>query len=185
MSFIHNIVEEDIRSGKYKEIVTRFPPEPNGYLHLGHAKALRADFGIADKFNGKCYVRMDDTNPVNEKLEYVTKINEDLKWMGYDTSLFTYASDYFDKMIKCAFIFIENGMAYVDDQTAEEIKQTRGSIIEPGIDSPYRNRSKEENYDLFQNMINGKYLPGTRVLRAKINMSDSNPCLVPTKYEIQ
>lgn len=183
MAFLYDIVSNDIT--RNKSVVTRFPPEPNGYLHLGHAKALSVDFGIAKDFNGKCILRMDDTNPLTEKHHYVDAIESDVKWLGYEPAELTYASDYFDKMITFALKLIETGDAYVDDQTNEQIHINRGSIKEPGTNSIYRTRSCEENLYLFTGMIDGKYPPSERVLRAKISMTDPNPIMRdPVLYRI-
>lgn len=176
-NFIREIVKEDLRTGKYRpeEIQTRFPPEPNGYLHIGHFKAICLDFGIAQEFGGKCNLRMDDTNPGKEDVEYVDGIQEDIKWLGYKwEGEVKYASDYFDKMYEYAVDMIKMGLAYVDDSNADEIRRCRGTLTEPGIESPYRNRSVEENLDLFQRMKNGEFGDGEKVLRAKIDMSSPN-----------
>ena len=175
--FIREIVNQDIASGKYKvgDIRTRFPPEPNGYLHIGHAKALWIDFGVARDYKGKTMLRMDDTNPVKEDVEYVDAIKEDIHWMGFDwEGDVRYASDYFEKMYEYAVLMIEKGLAYVDDQTADQIRETRGTLTEPGKDSPWRNRSVEENLDLFKRMRAGEFADGEKVLRAKIDMASPN-----------
>ena len=175
--FIREIVNQDIASGKYKvgDIRTRFPPEPNGYLHIGHAKALWIDFGVARDYKGKTMLRMDDTNPVKEDVEYVDAIKEDIHWMGFDwEGDVRYASDYFEKMYEYAVLMIEKGLAYVDDQTADQIRETRGTLTEPGKESPWRNRSVEENLDLFKRMRAGEFADGEKVLRAKIDMSSPN-----------
>ena len=175
--FIREIVNQDIASGKYKvgEIRTRFPPEPNGYLHIGHAKALWIDFGVARDYKGKTMLRMDDTNPVKEDVEYVDAIKEDIHWMGFDwEGDVRYASDYFEKMYEYAVLMIEKGLAYVDDQTADQIRETRGTLTEPGKESPWRNRSVEENLDLFKRMRAGEFADGEKVLRAKIDMASPN-----------
>ncbi|MBR6075911.1 MAG: glutamine--tRNA ligase/YqeY domain fusion protein [Victivallales bacterium] len=175
--FIREIVNQDIASGKYKvgDIRTRFPPEPNGYLHIGHAKALWIDFGVARDYKGKTMLRMDDTNPVKEDVEYVDAIKEDIHWMGFDwEGDVRYASDYFEKMYEYAVLMIEKGLAYVDDQTADQIRETRGTLTEPGKESPWRNRSVEENLDLFKRMRAGEFADGEKVLRAKIDMASPN-----------
>lgn len=186
--FIRAIVNEDIRSGKYtpEEIRTRFPPEPNGYLHIGHAKAICIDFGIAAEYGGKCYLRMDDTNPGKEEVEYVDAIEEDVHWLGFKWDGETkFASDYFQKMYDYAVILIEKGLAYVDDQSPEEMRINRGTLTKPGIESPWRNRSIEENLDLFARMKAGEFPDGSRVLRARIDMAAANLNLRdPVMYRI-
>ena len=175
--FIRDIVREDLASGKYTpdDIRTRFPPEPNGYLHIGHAKAICLDFGIAKEFGGKCNLRMDDTNPGKEDREYYDSIQEDIAWLGYEwDGEVKFASDYFPKMYEFAIILIKKGLAYVDDQSAEEIRATRGTPFEPGKESPWRNRSVEENLDLFERMKNGEFPNGSKTLRAKIDMANPN-----------
>ena len=175
-NFIHLQVEEDLKKGKNKQRVhTRFPPEPNGYLHIGHAKSICLNFGIAQKFNGKCNLRFDDTNPSKEETEYVESIMEDVHWLGFDWEdrLF-YASDYFEKLHQFAVQLINEGKAYVDDQDAETISAQKGTPTRPGTESPYRNRSVEENLDLFQRMTAGEFDEGSRVLRAKIDMNSPN-----------
>ncbi|MBB5335849.1 glutamine--tRNA ligase/YqeY domain fusion protein [Pectinatus brassicae] len=175
-NFIHNIIDEDLKEGKYAEgIHTRFPPEPNGYLHIGHAKSICINFGTAQKYSGLCNLRFDDTNPTKEDVEYVDSIQEDVKWLGFtwqDRKF--YASDYFDQLYGFAVKLIENGKAYVCDLTADEIRQYRGTLTETGKESPYRNRTVEENLTLFAQMKNGDFADGTRVLRAKIDMSSPN-----------
>src|SRR5690554_1348334 len=161
-NFIRNIVMEDLNSGKHKEIVTRFPPEPNGYLHIGHAKAITVDFEIAKEFNGKTYLRFDDTNPVKEDEEYVESIKEDVRWLGYQWDDLFFASDYFDEMYNRAVLLIKKGKAYVDDLSAEEIREYRGTLTEPGRESPYRNRSVEENLRLFEAMKRGEFPDGAK-----------------------
>jgi len=175
--FIHDIINGDLQSGKYKfgDIRTRFPPEPNGYLHIGHAKAICIDFGIAQEYGGKCNLRMDDTNPGKEDVEYVESIKEDINWLGYQwDGDVKFASDYFPKMLEYAKLMIQKGLAYVDDQTADQIRETRGTLTEPGKESPWRNRSIAENAELFERMINGEFADGEKVLRAKIDMSSPN-----------
>lgn len=187
-SFIHDIIDDDLRQGKNNRTVhTRFPPEPNGYLHIGHAKSICLNFGIAKEYNGLCNLRFDDTNPSKEDVEYVDSIQEDVKWLGYswDDRLF-YASDYFDKLYECAVNLIKAGKAYVDDLSAEEIREYRGTLTKPGKESPYRNRSIEENLDLFQRMKDGEFPDGSRVLRAIIDMSSPNINMRdPVLYRIQ
>lgn len=173
-NFIKTIISNDLESGKYKEIVTRFPPEPNGYLHIGHAKSIILNFGVADEFGGKTNLRFDDTNPVKEDTEYVESIKEDVKWLGYDWDNLFFASDYFDYMYEKAILLIKKGLAYVCDLTPEEIRDYRGTLTEPGKESPYRNRTIEENLQLFEEMKNGKYKDGEKVLRAKIDMASPN-----------
>ena len=173
--FIRDIVQADLDVKKYSQIVTRFPPEPNGYLHIGHAKSIALNFGIAQEFSGRCHLRFDDTNPTKEEQEYIDSIQADVRWLGYDwgTNLF-YASDYFERLYEWAEILIRNGDAYVDDQSQEEIRLTRGTLTEPGKNSPYRDRPVEENLDLFRRMKAGEFPNGARVLRARIDMSSGN-----------
>ena len=187
LDFIRAIVEEDLRAGKYQEIVTRFPPEPNGYLHIGHAKAICTDFGIAKQYGGRCHLRFDDTNPTKEDVEYVDSIQEDVRWLGFDWGKHLYyASDYFQQLHDYAVMLINAGKAYVDDSSAEEIRQMRGTLTEPGKESPYRTRSVEENLDLFARMKNGEFEDGSRVLRAKIDMASPNIVMRdPTLYRIR
>lgn len=173
-NFIEDIIVHDLETGKHDKIITRFPPEPNGYLHIGHAKAITINFGIAEKFGGECNLRFDDTNPSKEDVEYVESIKEDIKWLGYKWDRELYASDYFDKMYEKAVLLIKKGLAYVCDLSAEEISRTRGTLTTPGIESPYRNRSIEENLKLFTEMKEGKYADGEKVLRAKIDMASPN-----------
>ncbi len=175
LNFIEQIIEEDLKNGKHKQIYTRFPPEPNGYLHIGHAKSICLNFGLGEKYNGKTNLRFDDTNPVKEDVEYVDSIMEDIKWLGFNwENEAKYASDYFDQLFEWAVEFIKQGKAYIDDQTAEEISATRGTPTRPGIESPYRNRSVEENLDLFMRMKNGEFADGQKVLRAKTGMDSPN-----------
>lgn len=185
--FIRSLVREDIRTGRFGgRVHTRFPPEPNGYLHIGHAKAISIDFGIAEDFGGKCNLRFDDTNPVKEETEYVDGIMYDIHWLGYDWEerLF-YASDYFEQLYQYAVRLIQKGKAYVDDLTPDEIRQYRGTLTEPGVNSPYRGRSVEENLDLFERMRAGEFPDGARVLRAKIDMASGNINLRdPVMYRI-
>ncbi|MDP6396164.1 MAG: glutamine--tRNA ligase/YqeY domain fusion protein [Candidatus Marinimicrobia bacterium] len=174
--FIEQVIDEDLESGKYDgRVHTRFPPEPNGYLHIGHAKSICLNFGLAVQYNSYCNLRFDDTNPVREEEEYVKSIIEDVRWLGFDwEDRLYYASDYFQQLYDFACQLVESGDAYVDDQSAEEIRKTRGSLTEPGKESPYRNRSVEENLDLFKRMQSGEFPDGSRVLRAKIDMEANN-----------
>jgi glutaminyl-tRNA synthetase len=175
IDFIREMIEEDLREGRYSKVHTRFPPEPNGYLHIGHAKAICIDFGIAEDFGGLYNLRFDDTNPTKEEEEYVDSIINDVKWLGFDwEDRLYYASDYFDQLYTWAIKLIKAGKAYVDDLSAEEIREYRGTLIEPGKGSPYRDRSIEENLDLFERMKNGEFAEGKRVLRAKIDMASPN-----------
>ena len=175
MDFIREIVAADLAAGKNDgRIITRFPPEPNGYLHIGHSKAICLDFGIAAEFGGKCNLRFDDTNPTKEDTEYVESIISDVRWLGCEPANIFYASDYFDKMYECAVELIRRGLAYVCDLTSEEWEEYRGNLQTPGKESPYRNRSVAENLDLFERMKNGEFEDGTKVLRAKIDMASSN-----------
>jgi glutaminyl-tRNA synthetase len=173
-NFLRNIIKDDIESGKHKEIVTRFPPEPNGYLHIGHAKSIVINFGLADEFNGNTNLRFDDTNPTKEDQEYVDSIKEDVEWLGFEWDGLYFASNYFDEMYRLAVLLIKKEKAYVDDLTAEQIREYRGTLTQPGKESPYRERSIEENLDLFERMKNGEFENGTKVLRAKIDMSSPN-----------
>ncbi|MBQ2598891.1 MAG: glutamine--tRNA ligase/YqeY domain fusion protein [Bacteroidales bacterium] len=173
-NFLEEIIEADLAAGKYDSIITRFPPEPNGYLHLGHAKSLCINFGLAQKYGGKTNLRYDDTNPTKEDVEYVDAIKEDIKWLGFQWAEERYASDYFDQLYEWAEQLIQRGLAYVDDQTLEEIRANRGTVETPGTDSPWRNRSVEENLRLFREMKAGKYPDGAKVLRAKIDMAHPN-----------
>ena len=174
-NFIHEIIEKDLESQKYGEkVYTRFPPEPNGYLHIGHAKSICLNFSTAAKYGGKCNLRYDDTNPVKEDVEYVDSIEQDVKWLGFEWDERLWASDYFDKMYEAAVELIKKGKAFVCDLTGEEIREYRGTLKEPGKESPYRNRSVEENLQLFEEMKAGKYADGEKVLRAKIDMSSPN-----------
>src|SRR3989441_1193896 len=173
--FIRDIVQADLDSRKYSQIVTRFPPEPNGYLHIGHAKSIALNFGIAQEFAGRCHLRFDDTNPTKEEQEYIDSIQADVHWLGYDwgSNLF-YASDYFERLYEWAEVLIRNGDAYVDDQSQEQIRLTRGTLTEAGKNSPFRERSIAENLDLFRRMRAGEFPNGARVLRAKIDMASGN-----------
>src|SRR6201993_5498889 len=173
--FIRDIVQADLDAKRSTQIVTRFPPEPNGYLHIGHAKSIALNFGIAQEFSGRCHLRFDDTNPTKEEQEYIDSIQADVHWLGYDwgAHLF-FASDYFERLYEWAEILIRNGDAYVDDQSQEEIRLTRGTLTEPGKNSPFRDRPVEENLDLFSRMKAGEFADGSRVLRAKIDMASPN-----------
>ncbi len=173
--FIRDIVRADLASGRHKTIVTRFPPEPNGYLHIGHAKSICLNFGIAEEFAGRCHLRFDDTNPTKEEQEYIDAIERDVRWLGFDWGEHLYhASDYFEQLYEWAEYLIRAGKAYVDDQTQEETRLTRGTLTEAGTESPYRDRSVEENLDLFRRMRAGEFPNGARVLRAKIDMASGN-----------
>ncbi|MFX0549497.1 glutamine--tRNA ligase/YqeY domain fusion protein [Hathewaya histolytica] len=173
-NFIKNIIKEDLASGKHKEIITRFPPEPNGYLHVGHAKSIVLNFELAKEYSGRANLRFDDTNPIKEDTEYVDAIKKDIEWLGYNWNELHFASNYFDEMYQRAILLIKKQKAYVCELTAEEIKEYRGTLTEPGKESPYRNRSIEENLDLFERMAKGEFKDGEKVLRAKIDMSSSN-----------
>lgn len=173
-NFIEEAIEKDLADGVYSHVQTRFPPEPNGYLHVGHAKAICIDFGNAEKYHGTCNLRLDDTNPSKEDVEYVDAIMEDIKWLGFKWDKVLYASDYFDDIYECAVKLIKLGKAYVDDSTADEIRRYRGTLTEPGKESPYRNRSIEENLELFKRMTDGEFENGAKVLRAKIDMASPN-----------
>ncbi|MCD7951971.1 MAG: glutamine--tRNA ligase/YqeY domain fusion protein [Synergistaceae bacterium] len=173
-NFIEEIITKDLENGTVNEVVTRFPPEPNGYLHIGHAKSICLNFGMAAQFGGRCNLRFDDTNPAKEETEYVEAIMEDVKWLGFEWAELRYASDYFEQFYKWALDLIKAGKAYVDDQNAEEIRANRGTLTKPGADSPYRDRSVEENLELFAKMTAGEFEEGSHVLRAKIDMASSN-----------
>lgn len=173
-NFIEDIIDNDLESGKVSTVCTRFPPEPNGYLHIGHAKSLCINFGLAQKYNGKCNLRFDDTNPSKEDQEYVESIKKDIEWLGFKWDKLLFASDYFDVMFDCAVKLINKGLAYVSDETADEIRERRGTLTEPGVESPYRNRTVEENLQLFYDMRDGKFPDGSKVLRAKIDMASAN-----------
>jgi glutaminyl-tRNA synthetase len=173
--FIRDIVQADLESGRHKSVVTRFPPEPNGYLHIGHAKSIGLNFGLAEEFGGRCHLRFDDTNPVKEEQEYIDAIKEDVHWLGYDWGTHLhYASDYFEQLYDWAELLIRDGKAYVDDQSPEAMRAARGTLTEPGRNSPFRDRSVEENLDLFRRMRAGEFPNGARVLRAKIDMASGN-----------
>lgn len=173
-NFIHDFIDEDLASGVKSRVQTRFPPEPNGYLHIGHAKALCIDFSTAEKYKGICNLRFDDTNPSREDVEYIDAIKEDIKWLGFHWDNVFFASSYFDFVYDCAIKLIKDGKAYVDDLSADEIREYRGTLTEPGRESPYRNRSVEENLNLFKRMTDGEFGNGEKVLRAKIDMSSPN-----------
>ena len=173
-NFIQEAIDKDLEEGHYDHVQTRFPPEPNGYLHIGHAKAICIDFGMAEQYNGKCNLRLDDTNPTKEDVEYVDSIMEDIKWLGFEWDNVYYASDYFDEIHRAAIELIKKGKAFVCDLSADEIREYRGTLTEPGKNSPYRERSIEENLDLFMRMTNGEFPDGSKVLRAKIDMASPN-----------
>ena len=173
-NFIHDIIDEELRDGVNTRVQTRFPPEPNGYLHIGHAKAICIDFTTAMKYGGVCNLRLDDTNPSKEDIEYVESIKEDIEWLGFKWEKCLYASSYFDFLYECAIKLIKDGKAYVDDLSAEEMREYRGTLTEPGKNSPYRDRSVEENLDLFRRMTEGEFPDGAKVLRAKIDMASPN-----------
>lgn len=173
LNFLEEIIEESIAKGETR-VQTRFPPEPNGYLHIGHAKSICINFGLAKKYGGKCNLRFDDTNPVKEDVEYVDSIKRDIQWLGFDWAVERYASDYFDQLYDWAIVLIKKGLAYVDDQTQEQIRENRGTVSVPGTPSPWRDRSVEENLDLFVRMKNGEFPDGAKVLRAKIDMAHPN-----------
>lgn len=173
-NFIHDFIDEDLKEGVYSRVQTRFPPEPNGYLHIGHAKAICINFGVKNKYNGICNLRLDDTNPTKEDTEYVEAIEEDIKWLGFDYDNVYYASDYFDFLYECAIKLIKKGKAYVCELTPEEMREYRGTLTEPGKNSPYRDRSVEENLDLFERMAKGEFEAGSKVLRAKVDMASPN-----------
>lgn len=189
LNFIEQIVEEDLKSGKHGgAIQTRFPPEPNGYLHIGHAKAITVSFGIAENYNGKCNLRFDDTNPTTEETEYVDSIKNDVRWLGYEWDGEYFASDYFGQLYEFAIELIKKGLAYVDDSSPEEISEMKGTPNKPGVESPYRNRPVEENLELFEGMKNGDFPDGSRVLRAKVDMTSPNmhmrdPIIYRIKHE--
>ena len=174
-NFIEQIIEKDLEEGVYDTVHTRFPPEPNGYLHIGHAKSILLNYGLAEKYNGRFNMRFDDTNPTKEKNEFVESIKADVEWLGadYEDRLF-FASNYFDEMYECAVKLIKKGKAYVSELTAEEMREYRGTLTEPGREDPNRNRGIEENLILFEEMKNGKYADGEKTLRAKIDMTSPN-----------
>ncbi len=173
-NFIYDFIDEDLAEGVYNRVQTRFPPEPNGYLHIGHAKAICIDFGTAEKYGGKCNLRLDDTNPTKEDVEYVDAIKEDISWLGFNWDNVYYASDYFDFIYECALRLIDKGLAYVDESTPEQIREMRGTLTEAGVESPYRNRPIEESREMFARMTAGEFSEGAMVLRAKIDMASSN-----------
>ncbi|WP_298273079.1 glutamine--tRNA ligase/YqeY domain fusion protein [Geobacter sp.] len=185
-NFLRNIIQEDLQSGKHETIVTRFPPEPNGYLHIGHAKSICLNFGLAKEFGGRCHLRFDDTNPVKEETEYIESIKESVRWLGFDWGRHLYyASDYFEQLYQWAERLILQGKAYVDDLSADEIRELRGTLTEPGKESPYRGRTVEENLGLFRRMRAGEFPDGAKVLRAKIDMASPNMNLRdPVMYRI-
>jgi len=186
LNFLEEIIEQHLAEGKYEYIHTRFPPEPNGYLHIGHASSIHLNFGLAKKYNGKCNLRFDDTNPTTEETEYVESIKNDIRWLGYNWDNEFYASDYFETLYGFAVRLIEKGLAYVDDSTSEEIAAMKGNLNEPGKNSPYRDRSVEENLRLFEEMRAGKYKDGEKVLRAKIDMAHPNLLMRdPIMYRIK
>jgi len=185
-NFLEEIIEEDLKNGKYTSIVTRFPPEPNGYLHIGHATSICLNFGLTKKYGGYTNLRFDDTNPTTEETEYVQSITEDVRWLGFEWKNELYASDYFPQLYAFAITLIKKGLAYVDDSTSEEIANMKGTPTEPGSDSPYRNRSVEENLDLFEKMKKGDFPDGSKTLRAKIDMAHVNMLMRdPVMYRIK
>ncbi|HNK28993.1 MAG TPA: glutamine--tRNA ligase, partial [Ferruginibacter sp.] len=186
LNFIEEIIEEDLKNGKYKSILTRFPPEPNGYLHIGHAKSICLNFGLGIKYGGKTNLRFDDTNPVTEDTEYVDSIKDDIRWLGFEWANEFYASDYFDTLYEYAVKLIGKGLAYVDDSSSDEIAALKGTPTEPGKDNRYRSRTIEENLQLFADMKAGKYQDGEKVLRAKIDMAHPNMLMRdPILYRIK
>ena len=174
IDFIRERIRADLQSGKCKQVVTRFPPEPNGYLHIGHAKAITLSFGVAQEFGGRCHLRMDDTNPEAEDQEYVDAIEQDVRWLGFQWDAMFYAADYFDQLYAWAELLVQKGLAYVDDQDADAISRTRGTLVSPGQDSPFRTRTPKENLDLLRRMRTGEFPDGSRVLRARIDMAHPN-----------
>lgn len=185
LNFIEEIIENDLASGRCTSVLTRFPPEPNGYLHIGHAKSICLNFGLAKKYGGKTNIRFDDTNPTKEDVEYVDSIKEDVKWLGFEWANEFYASDYFEQLYEWACVLVRKGLAYVDDQSQEEIRAGRGTVGTPGVNSPYRDRSVEENLTLFRQMREGRFKEGEKVLRAKIDMAHPNMLLRdPLMYRI-
>ena len=185
-NFIEEIIEEDLKNHKYTQIITRFPPEPNGYLHIGHASSICLNFGLTKKFGGYTNLRFDDTNPVTEETEYVESIKEDVKWLGFEWGNELYASDYFETLYKYAIQLIQEGLAYVDDSSSEEIASLKGTPTEPGKNSPFRDRSVEENLEFFTKMKAGVFPDGTKTLRAKIDMAHPNMLMRdPVLYRIK
>ena len=184
--FIRTRIDEDLKSGRYGEVITRLPPEPNGYPHIGHVKAFLLSFGVAQEYGGRCHLRFDDTNPLKEETTFVNAIKEDLHWVGIDWGEYEfYASDYYQALYDMAVTLVKKGVAYVDDLSAEEIREYRGTLTEPGKNSPYRDRGVEENLELFERMKNGEFEDGKRVLRAKIDMASPNINLRdPVMYRI-
>src|SRR5678815_4664143 len=174
LNFLEEIIEQDLANGRYKSIITRFPPEPNGYLHLGHASSICLNFGLTKKFPGYTNLRFDDTNPVTEETEYVDSIKDDIRWLGFEWKNEHYASDYFDELYEYALKLINKGLAYVDDSSSDEMAAMKGTPTEAGKDSPYRTRTINENLDLFTRMKNGEFPDGSRTLRAKIDMAHTN-----------
>jgi glutaminyl-tRNA synthetase len=186
LNFLEEIIEEDLKSGRYKQIATRFPPEPNGYLHIGHASSICLNFGLTKKYPGYTNLRFDDTNPVTEDVEYVDSIKDDIRWLGFEWKNELYASDYFDKLYEFAVTLIKKGLAYVDDSTSEEMAAMKGTPTEPGKNSKFRDRSIEENLDLFARMKAGEFEDGARTLRAKIDMAHINMLMRdPVIYRIK
>ena len=186
LNFLEEIVEDDLQKGNYEQIITRFPPEPNGYLHIGHAKSICLNFGLTKKYGGYTNLRFDDTNPSTEETEYVDSIKEDVRWLGFEWKNERYASDYFEQLYEFAVELIKKGLAYVDDSTSEEIAAMKGTPTEPGKESPFRNRSVEENLDLFEKMRNGAFEDGSRTLRARLDMASPNMQLRdPVMYRIK
>jgi glutaminyl-tRNA synthetase len=186
LNFLEEIIEQDLENGTYKNIVTRFPPEPNGYLHMGHATSICLNFGLTKKYGGYTNLRFDDTNPVTEETEYVESIKDDVRWLGFEWKNEHYASDYFDTLYDYAIKLIKKGLAYIDDSTSEEIAGMKGTPTEPGKNSPYRDRSIEESLDLFERMKKGEFPDGSRTLRAKIDMAHTNMLMRdPVLYRIK
>ena len=186
LNFIEQMITEDLASGKHQMVATRFPPEPNGYLHIGHAKSICLNFGLSEKFKGRCYLRFDDTNPLKEEEEFVHGIIDDVHWLGFQWCTETYSSDYYQQCYDFAVLLIQKGLAYVDSLSMEEIREHRGTLLEPGQESHYRQRSIEESLDLFQRMKAGEFPDGAHVLRARINMQSGNINLRdPVLYRIR
>ncbi|MEJ2477648.1 MAG: glutamate--tRNA ligase family protein, partial [Desulfobacterales bacterium] len=184
-NFIRNIVIRDLESGKHESVVTRFPPEPNGFLHIGHAKSICLNFGLAQEFGGRCNLRFDDTNPLKEKEDYAQSIMDDVRWLGFEWDELRHASDYFEELFEWALYLVDQGKAYVDSQDADTIRAQRGTLTEPGVESPFRDRSVEENRDLFLRMKAGEFEDGAHVLRARIDMASPNMNLRdPVLYRI-